>query len=138
MQTISIMSRAGSTTNLPSTTTGTHKSVASDAAAPLQVECLSEDTTPCEKPPQTISENVIGSEETLASDANHDAPRQGEHLSKDTTEKVPQTRTENVSEETSDANVLWVDWDGPEDPMNPKKWVVRLLFVKLVSNDPTT
>lgn len=55
-----------------------------------------------------------------------------ERLSEDTTEKVTQTRTENVSEETSDANVLWVDWDGPGDPMNPKKWVVRLLFVQLV------
>ena len=45
----------------------------------------------------------------------------GERLSEDTTEKVPQTRTENVSGETSDANVLWVDWDSPGDPMNPKK-----------------
>ena len=59
------------------------------------------------------------------------APLQGERLSEVTTEKVPQTRTENVSEETCDANILWVDWDGPGDPMNPKKWVVRLLFVQL-------
>lgn len=54
--------------------------------------------------------------------------------SEDTNEKVPHTRTENVTAETSDAshaNVLWVDWDGPGDPMNPKKWVVRLLFVQL-------
>ena len=58
---------------------------------------------------------------------------QGERLSEDTTEKVPQTRTENVSSETSDASVLWVDWDDPGDPMNPKKWVVRLLFVQLAT-----
>ena len=75
------MSRAGSKTNLPSTTT--HTSATSDAAAPLRGERLSE--------------------------------------LEDITEKVPQKITENVSEETADANVLWVDWDGPEDPMNPKK-----------------
>lgn len=54
----------------------------------------------------------------------------GERLSEDTTGTerlgVLQTKPE---EETSDANVLWVDWDGPGDPMNPKKFVVRLLFV---------
>jgi hypothetical protein len=72
------MSRAVPTTNIPPTT---HKSATSDAAASLQ----------------------------------------GERLSEDTTEKVPQTKTENVSGETSDANVMWVDWDNPEDPMNPKK-----------------
>ena len=46
---------------------------------------------------------------------------------------LSQTRPKNVSEDTliSDANVLWVDWDGPADPMNPKKWVMSLLFVKL-------
>ena len=60
------------------------------------------------------------------------APLQGERrLSDDATEKVPQTRTENTSEETSEANVLWVDWDGPGDPMNPKKYVVPLFLVKL-------
>ena len=58
------------------------------------------------------------------------APLQGERLSDDASEKVPQTGTGNVSEETSDANVLWVDWDSPGDPMNPKKWVVRLLFAR--------
>jgi hypothetical protein len=88
------MSRAGSTTNLPLSST-------SDAVAPLQVR--------------------------------------GERLSKDATEKVPQTTTENVSEETSDdANTLWVDWDEPGDPMNPKKWVVRLLPSFLSKNDLTT
>jgi hypothetical protein len=50
-----------------------------------------------------------------------------ERLSDDTTEKGSQPRTENVSQDTSDANVLWVDWDGPGDPMNPKKSVARLL-----------
>ena len=55
---------------------------------------------------------------------------QSERLSEDTTEKVSKTKTENVTPETSDANVLWVDWDGPEDPMNPKKWVVRLLSIQ--------
>ena len=49
------------------------------------------------------------------------APLQGERLSEDNTEKIPQTRTENVREDTSDADILWVDWDGPGDPMNPKK-----------------
>lgn len=33
-------------------------------------------------------------------------------------EKVLQTGTENISD---DANVLRVNWDGPGDPMNPKK-----------------
>ena len=61
------------------------------------------------------------------------ASLQGERLSEDTSEKVPQTRAENVSSETSDASVLWVDWDNPGDPMNPKKWVVRLLFVQLAT-----
>ena len=63
-----------------------------------------------------------------SSTSNATASHQGGRLSKDATEKHPQARTENVSEETSDANVLWVDWDGPGDPMNPKKWAVRLLF----------
>ena len=67
------------------------------------------------------------------------APLQGERrLSDDATEKVPQTRTENTSEETSEANVLWVDWDGPGDPMNPKKYVVPLFLVQLqLVNDDT-
>ena len=62
-----------------------------------------------------------------------DASLRGERLSEDTTEKVPQIRTENVSAETSDADVLWVDWDNPGDPMNPKKWVVRPLFVQMAT-----
>ena len=89
------MSRAGSTTNLPSSTT--HNSMASDAAAPLQSERLSDGTI----------------------------------------DKLPRTRTdsENVRQETpvDNANVLWVDWDGPEDPMNPKKLVARLLFVIILT-----
>ena len=60
--------------------------------------------------------------ESSSSDAA--GPLQGERLPEDIIEKV----SENVSEETSDANVMWVDWDGPEDPMNPKKYVVQLLF----------
>ena len=57
----------------------------------------------------------------------------GKRLSEDTTEKIPQqTTAENVSTETSDGNVLWVDWDGPGDPVNPKKWVVRLPFFCLI------
>jgi hypothetical protein len=51
---------------------------------------------------------------------------QGERLSEETIEESPEPRTVNVSEETSD--MLWVDWDGPNDPMNPKKWVMRPLF----------
>lgn len=32
--------------------------------------------------------------------------------------------TLNVSPKVSDPGVLWVDWDGPNDSMNPKKQVV--------------
>lgn len=54
------------------------------------------------------------------------ASLQGGRLSEDTAEKSPIPRTANVNQETSsDASVLWVDWDGPNDPMNPKKWAVR-------------
>lgn len=48
---------------------------------------------------------------------------QGERLSEETIEESPEPRTVNVSEETSD--MLWVDWDGPNDPMNPKNWTYR-------------
>jgi hypothetical protein len=115
------MSRTGATKDLPSTT---HMSVASDTAAPLQGERLSEGTR---------TENV--SKET--SDATAQNTLQGERLFEDSaaSEKVPQTlaRTEIIREETTvdDNDVLWVDWDGPTDPMNPKKWVVRLLFVTI-------
>lgn len=57
------------------------------------------------------------------------AQLKGERLSEDTASE--QTRSENASEETSDSNILWVNWDGPGDPMNPKRWVVRLLFLQL-------
>ena len=60
-------------------------------------------------PPITHESSTAASLQRLSDDASH------------ATEKTPQTRTENISEETSDANVLWVDWDGPGDPMNPKK-----------------
>ena len=73
-------------------------------------------------------------QKSVASDGA--TPLQGERLFEDTAEKVPQKSTEIIREETTvdDANdVLWVDWDGPTDPMNPKKWVmpVRLLFVTI-------
>lgn len=56
-----------------------------------------------------------------SSTPNAAASLQGGHLTDDTTEKGPKPRTSNVSEEPSDADVLLVDWDGPIDPMNPKK-----------------
>lgn len=46
----------------------------------------------------------------------------GVHLSQDTAEKTPSPRTGNVrEEEITDTDVLWLDWDGPTDPMNPQK-----------------
>lgn len=63
--------------------------------------------------------STAGSTSNLPPTTDAVAPRQSERL------------PEDVSEETSDADVLWVDWDGPGDPMNPKKWVVRLLFVQI-------
>ena len=64
----------------------------------------------------------------VTSDAAASLQARGERLSEDISEKVPQTRAKNVSAETSDASVLWVDWDDPGDPMNPKKWVVQNFF----------
>ena len=83
--------------------------MASDTAAPLQGEGFISE--------KTRTGNV--SEETFSA-----IPLQGERLSEDTSEKDPKTRTGSVSKETTvdDSNdVLWVDWDGPTDPMNPKK-----------------
>ena len=49
-------------------------------------------------------------------------PLQVEHLSA-ITEKSPEPGIVNViQKEASEADILWVDWDGPKDPMNPKKW----------------
>ena len=88
-------------------------------------------TTPYHTTPIRMSRAV--STTNVTSDAG--ASLQRERLSEDTTEKVPQTREEqNISAETSDASVLWVDWDDPGDPMNPKKWVVQLLFCPIGNN----
>jgi hypothetical protein len=65
-----------------------------------------------------------------SSDALAPAPLQGERLLED---KVPKTGTENVSEQTSDDKVMRVNWDGPGDPMNPKKFV-QLLFCQIGNN----
>ena len=66
-----------------------------------------------------------------SSTSNATASHQGGRLSEDPTEtlKYPKARTENLSKETSEGDVLWVDWEGPGDPMNPKKWAVQILFV---------
>ena len=48
-------------------------------------------------------------------------PLQVKHLSV-ITEKSPEPGIVNViQKEASEADILWVDWDGPKDPMNPKK-----------------
>lgn len=66
-----------------------------------------------------------GSTPNLPQSATEDTATTSLHVQTDdhTTEKAPhkKTGTETVSEETSDTNVMWVDWDGPGDPMNPKK-----------------
>lgn len=55
-----------------------------------------------------------------------DAPFQNERFNL----KFKLSELEDTTEkETSDDTVLWVDWDGPGDPKNPEKWVVRLIFV---------
>ena len=53
-----------------------------------------------------------------------------EHSSED------KSRTVNVSEETPDSSdsVYWVDWDGPDDPMNPQKYVACSTSLFLCSN----
>ena len=52
------------------------------------------------------------------------ASLEGEHLSEYTADNCPTPRT-NVSEvedgTDADSDVLWLGWDGPDDPMNPKK-----------------
>ena len=58
---------------------------------------------------------------TPTSTSNAPVLHQGEHPLEDTAEKSPLQRIVNVNKETSDVDVLWVDWDGPKDPMNPKK-----------------
>lgn len=47
----------------------------------------------------------------------------GEPLPEDIDDRPSNERKklENESEQKED-NVLWVDWEGPEDPLNPKKF----------------
>lgn len=52
----------------------------------------------------------------------------GEKLPEDTEDaqlepphEVEESSAEGRESADSDSDVLWVDWDGPEDPMNPKK-----------------
>lgn len=55
----------------------------------------------------------------------------GEELPEDTedmrvkfSQEVEGGSVEGRESAESDSDVLWVDWDGPEDPMNPKKYVL--------------
>ena len=36
---------------------------------------------------------------------------------------VPKSITETTKEEYDASSVLWIDWDGPLDTLNPKKYV---------------
>lgn len=54
----------------------------------------------------------------------------GEKLREDTEDvevknprDVESSSVEGRESEESDADIMWVDWDGPNDPMNPKKYV---------------
>ena len=58
---------------------------------------------------------------TPPSTSNVPALHQGEHPLEHAAEKSLLPITVTVNKETSDVDVLWVDWDGPKDPMNPKK-----------------
>jgi hypothetical protein len=56
----------------------------------------------------------------------------GEELPEDTEDaqftlphETEESSVEGRQSEDSDSDVLWVDWDGPEDPMNPKNWSYR-------------
>ncbi|KAF8800056.1 MFS polyamine transporter [Phlegmacium glaucopus] len=55
----------------------------------------------------------------------HKSSLEGERHSEDNDENSPNPKTENASEKTSESDILWVDWDGPEDPLNPKNWPYR-------------
>ncbi|KAF8154426.1 MFS polyamine transporter [Crassisporium funariophilum] len=72
----------------------------------------------------TTHENLASSSHASStSDAAATLP--GERLSEDANEESTQKRTTNVSAEEADSDILWVDWDGPKDPLNPKNWTYR-------------
>jgi len=59
--------------------------------------------------------------------SSSDATLAHERRSGDTTaETGPKAKIASVSEKRPDSDTLWVDWDGPQDPVNPKKWVIDL------------
>ncbi|KDR79426.1 hypothetical protein GALMADRAFT_243502 [Galerina marginata CBS 339.88] len=83
-------------------------------------------STPSLSPPRASFANDTP-RSSVRSDSAPTLP--GERLPEDADDETPKSRMSAAEEEATikeeDSNVVWVDWDGPKDPLNPKNWSYR-------------